>query len=106
MEAFLIKVLVEDGGMWGVVAAISFFWALYVGKISRKRQDSVIDEIQKQSKKIRELEIVNAQRLEELNQCAEERVEDLKVMLEDYHKTMSDINTALDHIKFIMDNKL
>tara|TARA_B100000131_G_scaffold286880_1_gene297128 strand:+ start:2234 stop:2554 length:321 start_codon:yes stop_codon:yes gene_type:complete len=106
MEAFLIKVLVEDGGMWGVVAAISFFWALYVGKISRKRQDSVIDEIQKQSKKIRELEIVNAQRLEELNQCAEERVADLKVMLEDYHKTMSDINTALDHIKFIMDNKL
>ena len=106
MDALLIKALVEDGGMWGIVAAISFFWALYVGKIARKRQDDVIAEIQEQSKKIRELEIVNSQRLEELNQCAEERVSDLKVMLEDYHKTMSDINLALDHIKFIMDNKL
>ena len=106
MAAYLIKALVEDGGMWGIVAAISFFWALYVGKMARKRQDDVIDEIQKQSKKVRELEIINAQRLEELNQCADERVSDLKVMLEDYHKTMSDINTALDNIKFIMDNKL
>ena len=106
MDAMLMKILIEDGGMWGVAAAISFFWALYVGKISRTRQDDVIKEIQNQSKKIRELEIVNAKRLEELNDCAEERVSDLKTMLEDYHKTMSDINTALDHIKFIMDNKL
>jgi hypothetical protein len=106
VENFLFKALIEDGGVWGLLAAMSFFWALYVGKNSRQKQEDVIAEIQKQSKKIRELEIINTRRLEELNECADERVSDLKVLLEDYHKTMSDINLALDHIKFIMDNKL
>lgn len=106
MESFLLKALIEDGGLWGLMAALSFFWALYVGKISRKKQDDVIGEIQKQSKKIRELEIKNAEKLEELNSCSEDRVEDLKGLLEEYHKTMNDTNVALEHIKFILDNKL
>ncbi len=106
MEGLLLKALIEDGGMWGIMAALSFFWALYVGKLSRKRQDDIIGEIQTQSKKIRELEIINNQRLEELNKISEERVDDLKVLLEDYHKTMSDTAVAIEQIKFILENKL
>jgi hypothetical protein len=106
MENFLLKALIEDGGMWGLMAALSFFWALYVGKISRQKQDDVISEIQRQSGKVRELEIKNADRLGELNSCSEERVADLKGLLEEYHKTMTDTNVALEHIKFILDNKL
>ena len=104
MENFLLKALVEDGGMWGIMAALSFFWALYVGKLSRKRQDDVIGEIQNQSRKIRELEIINNQRLEELNKVSEDRVEDLKQLLEDYHKTMNDTAIALENIRFIIEN--
>ena len=92
--------------MWGIMAALSFFWALYVGKMARQKQDDVISELQKQSKKIRELEIINTQRLEELNKLSEERVDDLRHLLEDYHKTMGDTLLAIEHIKFILENKL
>jgi len=92
--------------MWGIMAALSFFWALYVGKMSSKKQEDVISQIQKQSGKIRELEIINAQRLEELNKLSEDRVHDLRKLLEDYHKTMGDTALVLEHIKFILENKI
>tara|TARA_Y100000034_G_scaffold115355_1_gene152421 strand:+ start:214 stop:537 length:324 start_codon:yes stop_codon:yes gene_type:complete len=105
MENFLLKALVEDGGMWGIMAALSFFWALYVGKISRQKQEDVIQRIERQSGKIRELELSKTEKLEEINKINEERVEDLKTLLEDYHKTMNDTAIALENIRFILENK-
>jgi len=106
MDSFLMKALIEEGGMWGIMAALSFFWALYVGKMSNKKQEDVIGQIQKQSGKIRELEIINSQRLEELNKLSEDRVHDLRKLLEDYHKTMGDTAIVLESIKFILENKI
>ena len=106
MEGFLLKALVEDGGMWGIMAALSFFWALYVGKLARDKKDDVIKQIQVQSGKIRELELQNVEHLESLNKLSEERIEDLRQILEEYHRTMSDTALAIEHIKIIMENKL
>ena len=104
MENFLFKALVEDGGAWGLLAALSLFWAMYNERKAKSRQDDIIEKIQKQSSKIRELEIDRASRIEEISRVNEERVDDLKQLLEDYHKTMSDTANALDKIRFIIEN--
>jgi hypothetical protein len=104
METFLFKALVEDGGAWGLLAALSLFWAMYNERKAKSRQDDIIEKIQKQSSKIRELELDRASRIEEISKVNEERVDDLKQLLEDYHKTMSDTANALDKIRFIIEN--
>lgn len=106
MEQAITNYLLSEGGIWGLLTAFSFFWVLYVERRAKSKQDNVLKEIQKQSAKIRELELKNTERLEEINKITDERVEDLKEILEEYHKTMNDTATALEKIRFILENKL
>lgn len=106
MEAILITALIEKGGMWGIIAALCFFWTVYRENL---RAAPVIpdktDELKECQQKIIELNSLLAQKTEQISNINKERVDDLKELLEEYYKLVHDSNVAMEKIKIILETK-
>jgi len=121
--AIIISGLIEKGGIWGIIAAIIFFWNIHkenkmFGKeknINEKEKvlESKITQNQERcEKKINylERELIQAQKelqekTQENSHLRSERIEDLKKIIGDYHKLASDTSQTLEQIKFFLSKK-
>lgn len=103
METILITALLEKGGMWGIIAALCFFWTVY--RENSKSIPDQTDELKECQQKIVELNMLLAQKTEQISHLNKERVDDLKELLEEYYKLVHDSNVAMEKIKIILETK-
>lgn len=108
----IIKGLIEQGGIWGLIAAALFFWNVHKEQNLAKKEQKKEDEKKDQQAKIDELAKIintlqeeNKKLLKNISEIEEERVNDLKELLSEYHSTASDTLQALEKFEFFIKNQ-
>jgi biopolymer transport protein ExbB/TolQ len=129
----IIEYLIAKGGIWGVLLAASLAWIVFrerawslTGKDKTKSVD-INDSLKKLSSKheltyskiedigraMDDFKDINRKQAkaahalqEKLQEVNDERVDELKEVLQDYNKTMAELSLGIDKMNFILDMKL
>lgn len=119
----IINALIDKGGFWGVIASAIFFWNMYKESSASKKEklvkseikaakdefkekeEMLLKKIEDLSESINSLQEQNKKLLQELNSIELSRIDDLKELLTEYHRTASDTLKALEKFEFFLTNK-
>lgn len=130
----IIEYLIEHGGIWGVLLAFSIAWIIFrertfaiSSKSSNKGSDLLnksikkietnqnfthtkIEEISKAMEDFKEINVRQAKAAhalqEKLQEVNDDRVDELKEILSDYNKTMTELSMGIEKMNLILDIKL
>jgi len=119
-ETLIVQALLDQGGLLGVVGAISFVWSLFFNKQNKDNNSEISEKEKALSSKIEELKDKYEERIkifekdilelkkdlhhknEEVSDAYVERIDDLKNLISDYHTLATDTSQTLEKIKFYL----
>lgn len=129
----IIEYLVANGGIWGVLLALAITWILFREKkfyVAEKKEFEKIDlndslikltskhdlthtKIEEIAKAVSDFKEINYKQAkaaralqEKLQEVNDERIDELKEVLKDYNKTMSELSFGIEKMNLILDMKL
>jgi uncharacterized coiled-coil protein SlyX len=127
----IIDYLISKGGIWGLLLALSLAWIVFRENswlksntddklnldISIKsllsKHDSTDNKIEEISKAITDFKDINHRQAkaaralqEKLQEVNDERIDELKEILQDYNKTMAELSFGIEKMNLILDMKL